>query len=190
MVLSEVCEHVALHVLCSKPPVAVARESAKDFDVAVKYLTLLSLFCCCCCCFFYFFLASASQIPHQAARPPSAWVRIKLVPKPDCCSFTCGCDPLVRRAPFFKFYSSSAHAVMTLDSMMACCLSEEAKESKRINAEIEKQLRRDKRDARRELKLLLLGESAPSHRSHVGSAGPVYTHTHTRAHQMGPGLFI
>lgn len=52
---------------------------------------------------------------------------------------------------------------MTLDSMMACCLSEEAKESKRINAEIEKQLRRDKRDARRELKLLLLGESAGSH---------------------------
>ncbi|MFT7818810.1 guanine nucleotide-binding protein subunit alpha-11 isoform X1 [Arapaima gigas] len=46
---------------------------------------------------------------------------------------------------------------MTLDSMMACCLSEEAKESKRINAEIDKQLRRDKRDARRELKLLLLG---------------------------------
>ncbi|XP_053556253.1 guanine nucleotide-binding protein subunit alpha-11-like [Bombina bombina] len=46
---------------------------------------------------------------------------------------------------------------MTLDSMMACCLSEEVKESKRINAEIEKQLKRDKRDARRELKLLLLG---------------------------------
>lgn len=41
---------------------------------------------------------------------------------------------------------------------MACCLSDEVKESKRINAEIEKQLRRDKRDARRELKLLLLGE--------------------------------
>lgn len=40
---------------------------------------------------------------------------------------------------------------------MACCLSEEAKESKRINAEIDKQLRRDKRDSRRELKLLLLG---------------------------------
>ncbi|KAM4541936.1 guanine nucleotide-binding protein subunit alpha-11 isoform 1-T1 [Odontesthes bonariensis] len=46
---------------------------------------------------------------------------------------------------------------MTLESMMACCLSEEAKESKRINAEIDKQLRRDKRDSRRELKLLLLG---------------------------------
>jgi len=42
---------------------------------------------------------------------------------------------------------------------MACCLSEEAKEQKRINQEIERQLRRDKRDARRELKLLLLGES-------------------------------
>lgn len=60
-----------------------------------------------------------------------------------------------------------AHAVMTLDSMMACCLSEEAKESKRINAEIEKQLRRDKRDARRELKLLLLGKSAGSSLSHT-----------------------
>lgn len=40
---------------------------------------------------------------------------------------------------------------------MACCLSEEAKEQKRINQEIEKQLRKDKKDARRELKLLLLG---------------------------------
>ena len=41
---------------------------------------------------------------------------------------------------------------------MACCLSEEQKEQKRINQEIEKQLRKDKRDARRELKLLLLGK--------------------------------
>ena len=40
---------------------------------------------------------------------------------------------------------------------MACCLSEEQKEQKRINAEIERQLRKDKRDARKELKLLLLG---------------------------------
>ena len=40
---------------------------------------------------------------------------------------------------------------------MACCLSDEAKEQKRINQEIEKQLKKDKRDARRELKLLLLG---------------------------------
>ena len=38
-----------------------------------------------------------------------------------------------------------------------CCMTEEAKEQKRINDEIERQLRRDKRDARRELKLLLLG---------------------------------
>lgn len=43
-------------------------------------------------------------------------------------------------------------------AVMECCLSEEAKEQKRINQEIERQLRRDKRDARRELKLLLLGE--------------------------------
>ncbi|XP_023209628.1 G protein alpha q subunit-like isoform X3 [Centruroides sculpturatus] len=40
---------------------------------------------------------------------------------------------------------------------MACCLSDEEREQRRINQEIEKQLRRDKRDARRELKLLLLG---------------------------------
>ncbi|CAB1319466.1 unnamed protein product [Coregonus sp. 'balchen'] len=51
---------------------------------------------------------------------------------------------------------------MTLDSIMACCLSEEAKESRRINDEIERQLRRDKRDARRELKLLLLEEDKRS----------------------------
>ncbi|KAI1239928.1 hypothetical protein IHE44_0011367 [Lamprotornis superbus] len=36
-------------------------------------------------------------------------------------------------------------------------MAEEAKEARRINDEIERQLRRDKRDARRELKLLLLG---------------------------------
>lgn len=59
---------------------------------------------------------------------------------------------------------------MTLDSIMACCLSEEAKESKRINAEIEKQLRRDKRDARRELKLLLLGKPASSEKFSVAFA--------------------
>lgn len=41
---------------------------------------------------------------------------------------------------------------------MSCCLSEEAREQKRINQEIEKQLQRDKRNARRELKLLLLGQ--------------------------------
>lgn len=55
---------------------------------------------------------------------------------------------------------------MTLESIMACCLSEEAKEARRINDEIERQLRRDKRDARRELKLLLLGK-----RRNQGCAG-------------------
>ncbi|XP_003373535.1 guanine nucleotide-binding protein G(q) subunit alpha [Trichinella spiralis] len=40
---------------------------------------------------------------------------------------------------------------------MTCCSSEEAREQRRINREIEKQLQRDKRNARRELKLLLLG---------------------------------
>lgn len=46
-----------------------------------------------------------------------------------------------------------------------CCLSEEAKEQKRINDEIERQLRRDRRDARRELKLLLLGKFSYTPRS-------------------------
>ncbi|XP_023239523.1 guanine nucleotide-binding protein G(q) subunit alpha-like [Centruroides sculpturatus] len=40
---------------------------------------------------------------------------------------------------------------------MACCLSDEEREQRRINQEIEKQLKRDKKDSRRELKLLLLG---------------------------------
>ncbi|KAH7710265.1 guanine nucleotide-binding protein G(q) subunit alpha-like protein [Aphelenchoides avenae] len=38
-----------------------------------------------------------------------------------------------------------------------CCLSEESREQRRINREIDKQLKRDRRNARRELKLLLLG---------------------------------
>lgn len=49
---------------------------------------------------------------------------------------------------------------------MACCLSEEQQEQKRINAEIERQLRKDKRDARRELKLLLLGKFYTDHQVH------------------------
>lgn len=47
---------------------------------------------------------------------------------------------------------------MTLSFAGACCLSPEAKEARRINDEIERQLRRDKRKHRREYKLLLLGE--------------------------------
>ncbi|XP_028318314.1 guanine nucleotide-binding protein G(q) subunit alpha-like isoform X2 [Gouania willdenowi] len=46
---------------------------------------------------------------------------------------------------------------MTLSSVGTCCLSPEAKEARRINDEIERQLRRDKKDSRREYKLLLLG---------------------------------
>ncbi|CAL8346245.1 unnamed protein product [Lota lota] len=41
--------------------------------------------------------------------------------------------------------------------MAGCCSSNEDKAKKRINEEIERQLRRDKKDSRRELKLLLLG---------------------------------
>lgn len=41
---------------------------------------------------------------------------------------------------------------------MACCMSAEAREQRRINQEIEKQIKKDKRDQRKELKLLLLGK--------------------------------
>ena len=43
--------------------------------------------------------------------------------------------------------------------MDECCLSAEEEERMRIHREIERQLRRDKKDFHRELKLLLLGES-------------------------------
>ncbi|XP_040929101.1 guanine nucleotide-binding protein G(q) subunit alpha-like isoform X2 [Betta splendens] len=46
---------------------------------------------------------------------------------------------------------------MVLSSMGACCLSPEAKEARRINEEIERELRRYKKETRREFKLLLLG---------------------------------
>lgn len=44
--------------------------------------------------------------------------------------------------------------------MAGCCMSAEDREKQRINQEIDKQLRKDKKDSRRELKLLLLGELA------------------------------
>ena len=41
---------------------------------------------------------------------------------------------------------------------MACFLSEEQKAQSRINKEIEKQLKKDRKEQGREIKLLLLGE--------------------------------
>jgi len=40
---------------------------------------------------------------------------------------------------------------------MSCCDGSEAAEQKRINLEIERQLRKDRVNAKRELKLLMLG---------------------------------
>ena len=45
-------------------------------------------------------------------------------------------------------------------------MTDEQREQRRINQEIERQLKKDKRDARRELKLLLLGESVSLCRFH------------------------
>ena len=44
---------------------------------------------------------------------------------------------------------------------MGICFSDEDREQKRRNEEIERVLNRDKKNARRELKLLLLGNWAP-----------------------------
>ena len=46
---------------------------------------------------------------------------------------------------------------------MACLESAETKAQRRINQEIERQLMRDKKDAKKELKLLLLGECVITH---------------------------
>ena len=45
-----------------------------------------------------------------------------------------------------------------LNTLANCCKSSEEIEAEIINEQIEKELRRHKRDARRELKLLLLGK--------------------------------
>lgn len=65
--------------------------------------------------------------------------------------------------------------------MAGCCISAEDRENQRISEEIEKQLRKDKKDSRRELKLLLLGghhlsphlKLAPSHAPPVLFQPPV-----------------
>lgn len=44
---------------------------------------------------------------------------------------------------------------------MSCFLSEEARAQSRINKEIERQLTRDKKEANKEIKLLLLGKLIP-----------------------------
>lgn len=53
-------------------------------------------------------------------------------------------------------------ALREREIMAGCCMSAEEKERQRINQEIEKQLRKDKKDSRRELKLLLLGKTRAS----------------------------
>ena len=45
-----------------------------------------------------------------------------------------------------------------LNRSMSCFLSEEARAQVRINKEIERQLTRDKKEANKEIKLLLLGK--------------------------------
>ena len=50
--------------------------------------------------------------------------------------------------------------------MMACCLSEEEIEQKRVNKEIERQLRKEKRNGKEDIKLLLLGNENLIQTSH------------------------
>ena len=69
---------------------------------------------------------------------------------------------------------------------MACCLSEEQKEQKRINAEIERQLKKDKRDARRELKLLLLGKKTFCQRGSASNPAASFLSTNCRLVFLNP----
>lgn len=57
----------------------------------------------------------------------------------------------------YPFISLTPHPP-SRTTMEECCMSGEELERLRIHREIERQLRRDKRDSHRELKLLLLGE--------------------------------
>lgn len=95
---------------------------------------------------------SAIARHHRKSLVPSLPSSLPLLPPPP---FPPPPRPLPPRfSPLFLLHPSRILPFWA----MACCLSEEAREQKRINQEIERQLRKDKRDARRELKLLLLGE--------------------------------
>ncbi|KAM7314662.1 guanine nucleotide-binding protein G(q) subunit alpha isoform X2 [Ixodes scapularis] len=69
--------------------------------------------------------------------------------------------------------------------MMACCISEEAKEQRRINQEIERQLRKDKRDARRELKLLLLGTGESGKSTFIKQMRIIHGHGYNEEDKKG-----
>ena len=60
---------------------------------------------------------------------------------------------------YSNFKKSILNAFLLQIGIMDCCVSEEQKQQRRINAEIDKQLKKDKKEARRELKLLLLGKN-------------------------------
>lgn len=77
----------------------------------------------------------------------------------DLRDFTIGAD-VSRSLRHFHGLQGRAHwgVSWSVWRMAGCCVSAEDRENQRINEEIEKQLRRDKKDSRRELKLLLLGE--------------------------------
>lgn len=48
---------------------------------------------------------------------------------------------------------------MEFEAFCVCCLSEEERHKRRINMQIEEMIRQNKKDTRREMKLLLLGKS-------------------------------
>lgn len=66
VVIEDVCRHVALHIFFDQLSVPVAGGFTKDFDLAVKYLTLDSSFT----------INKEGQIPHQAAGITSSIVGV------------------------------------------------------------------------------------------------------------------
>ncbi|VEL07655.1 unnamed protein product [Protopolystoma xenopodis] len=53
---------------------------------------------------------------------------------------------------------SLVYRILTGSVAMSCCFGEESREQQRINKEIERQLNKDKKSVRNEVKLLLLGK--------------------------------
>ncbi|XP_018614972.1 guanine nucleotide-binding protein subunit alpha-14-like [Scleropages formosus] len=69
--------------------------------------------------------------------------------------------------------------------MAGCCLTAEQRECKKINKEIERQLNRDKKDSRRELKLLLLGTGESGKSTFIKQMRIIHGSGYTEEDKMG-----
>ncbi|OAF71007.1 Guanine nucleotide-binding protein G(q) subunit alpha [Intoshia linei] len=70
-------------------------------------------------------------------------------------------------------------------NLFSCCMSDEAKEQKRINDNIERQLRKEKHDNRLELKLLLLGTGESGKSTFIKQMRVIHGNGYSREDLMG-----